>query len=84
MVNAASLKKPTAAKGEPPKRGQGIDPIKADTRAATPNTRLNLSVPQTVFDEFSQLAGEECGFKKGAKTEFFMAMLEDWKQRNRT
>lgn len=84
MVQTTALKKPSAAKGAPPKRGQGVDPIKADTRKNDlPNKQLHLKIPPHIFDEFSRIAGEECGFSKGGKSEFFLQMFADWKRQHR-
>jgi len=83
MVNITKLEKPTAAistKGEPPKRGEGIDPIKEDTRTKEVTKNLTLKIPESAFDDFGRLAMEQCGYRKGSKSEFFLEMLADWKK----
>ena len=72
MTNTSGLRK-----GAPPPRETVVNVIKADPRATEGrNKPLQVQVPEAVFDQFSERAGQEFGFNKGAKSRLFMAMWE--------
>ena len=72
MVNTSALKK-----GPPPPREKNRNSIQTDPRPTEgKNKPLQLMVPPEVFLAFSARAGEEFGFKKGAKSRLFLAMWE--------
>lgn len=72
-TNTNALKK----KGAPPPRAKVADVIKADPRPSDgKNKPLQVMVPPDVFEAFSQRAGEDFGFSKGAKSQLFLAMWE--------
>lgn len=69
-------------KGAPPAREKTQSVIKADPRPTDEkNKPLQIMVTPEVFEAFSQRAGEEFGFKKGAKKELFLAMWEAYSKR---
>ena len=77
-TSTAALKK----KGAPPPRGKAPNVIKADPRPTEgKNKPLQVMVPPEVFEAFSQRAGEEFGFSKGAKSQLFLAMWESYQSR---
>ena len=62
-------------KGAPPARGTTARPIAADRRPATEKTvPIQVWVPPSVGEAFSERAGVEYGFKKGAKSALFLEM----------
>lgn len=67
-------------KGPPPARGATKQPIAADRRPAAEKTMpIQVWVPPAVFEAFSERAGTDFGFKKGAKSQLF---LEMWRRYN--
>ena len=67
-------------KGAPLARGTTGRPIAADRRPATEKTMpIQVWVPPAVFEAFSERAGADFGFKKGAKSQLF---LEMWRRYN--
>ena len=78
-TNLAKLKR----KGTPPPADDTPDVIKADTRGEKADLRpLQVRIPASVFDEFSQRAGQEFGFTHGAKKQLFLKIWEDYKKHN--
>ncbi len=76
-TNTAALKK-----GAPPPRTKAPNVIKADPRPSdSKNKPLQVMVPPQVFEAFSQRAGEEFGFAKGAKSQLFLAMWEEYQSK---
>ena len=43
--------------------------------------KIEFSVPKHMLDEFAQEAGKRFGFKKGSKSDLFIAMWEEYKSR---
>ncbi|MFV1654378.1 MULTISPECIES: hypothetical protein [unclassified Phaeobacter] len=80
MADLSALKKPETAKGTPPKRGEGVNPIASNTRAPAASTgrkkTLQFPVDDDLLEAFSKEAGETFGYTKGAKLQLF---LEMWK-----
>lgn len=71
MANTSSLKK----KGTPPAREKTANVIADDPRPKDgKNKPLQVMVPPEVFDAFSQKAGTQFGFTKGAKSQLFLEM----------
>ena len=76
-TNTAALKK-----GAPPPREKAPNVIKADPRPFEgKNKPLQVMVPPDVFESFSQRAGQEFGFTKGAKSLLFLAMWEAYQSK---
>jgi hypothetical protein len=79
MANTSVLKK-----GAPPQRENASDVISADPRPGeTKNKPLQVMVPPKVFEAFSARAGEEFGFSKGAKSQFFLAIWASYQSTKR-
>jgi len=77
-TNTDALKK----KGAPPPRSKVANVIKADPRPSDgKNKPLQVMVPPDVFEAFSQRAGEDFGFSKGAKSQLFLAMWEAYQSK---
>jgi hypothetical protein len=79
-TNIAKLK---STKGAPPAADIAPDVIAEDTRdASEPTVALQVRVPKSVFEGFSEQAGREFGFSHGAKKKFFLKMWEAYKAQN--
>lgn len=57
------------------------DPLTTETDAKEPNQALQLKVPMSVYNAFSEAATKEFGYKKGNKTLMFLNMWEEWKKK---
>lgn len=76
-TNIAKLK---TGKGAPPPADDTPDVIAEDTRdVSEPQRPIQVRVPQSVFEEFSERAGREFGFSHGAKKQLFLKMWEAYK-----
>lgn len=76
-TNIAKLK---TGKGAPPPADDTPDVIAEDTRdTAEPLRPIQVRVPQSVFEEFSERAGREFGFSHGGKKQLFLKMWEAYK-----
>ncbi|MBY6117492.1 hypothetical protein KUW09_25080 [Mameliella alba] len=79
-TNLAKLKK---GKGAPPPAETSLDVTSADTREEKEALRpLQVRVPISVFEEFSERAGREFGFSHGAKKQLFLKMWQAYKAQN--
>lgn len=79
-TNIAKLK---STKGAPPAADTAPDVITEDTRGEKePLKPIQVRVPVTVFEEFSEQAGREYGFSHGAKKKLFLKMWEAYKAQN--
>lgn len=81
MVNATALKK-----GAPPKRGQGVDPIKNNNRpepATEKGKPYQFVIPPSVYEEMMFEAMKVHGSKKGSKSEFILTLWENYKKNNK-
>lgn len=79
-TNIAKLK---SSKGAPPPADNAPDVIAADTRPEKVELKpLQVRIPKTVFEEFSEQAGREYGFSHGAKKQLFLKMWEAYKAQN--
>ncbi len=79
-TNITKLK---SKKGAPPVADAAPDVIAEDTREASePTVALQVRVPKSVFEGFSEQAGREFGFSHGAKKKFFLQMWEAYKAQN--
>ena len=77
---ATNITKLKSGKGAPPKPDAAPDVIKEDTRSSDEAVRpLQVRVPQSVFEEFSERAGREFGFSHGAKKQLFLKIWETYK-----
>ena len=76
MVDLAKLK----GKGAPPPAEAVPDVIQSDQREEPVQmVAIQFRVPPSVFAEFSETAGREFGFTKGAKSNLFLRMWADYK-----
>lgn len=76
-TNIAKLK---TGKGAPPPADDTPDVIAEDTRGEKVALRpLQVRVPVSVFEEFSEQAGREYGFSHGAKKQLFLKMWKAYK-----
>ncbi len=82
MTDLTQLKVKTAGRGIPPA------PDVTNTNLRTPprekpakKGKIEFSVPESLLDEFAQEAGRRFGFKKGSKSNLFLAMWEEYKTR---
>ena len=82
MTDLAQLKVKTVGRGIPPA------PDVTNTNLRTPprekpakKGKIEFSVPESLLDEFAQEAGRRFGFKKGSKSNLFLAMWEEYKTR---
>lgn len=76
-TNIAKLK---SGKGAPPPADETPDVIAEDTRPEKEELRpLQVRVPRSVFEEFSEQAGREYGFSHGAKKQLFLKMWKAYK-----
>lgn len=79
-TNIAKLK---SGKGTPPPVDESPDITATDTRdAKEPLRPLQVRIPQSTFEEFSERAGREFGFSHGAKKQLFLKMWEAYKAQN--
>ena len=79
-TNITKLK---SSKGAPPKPDAAPDVINEDTRGEKePQRPIQVRVPVTVFEEFSEQAGREYGFSHGAKKRLFLKMWQAYKAQN--
>ena len=84
MASVTKLKeKPKSkGKGEPPSAEVTNENLKTAAREKpTKKGKLEFSVPADMLDEFAQAAGLRFGFKKGSKSELFLAMWDEYKSR---
>ncbi|MDO6523945.1 hypothetical protein Q4578_20320 [Shimia thalassica] len=80
---ATNIAKLTSKKGTPPAADAAPDVITEDTRdEKMPLKPIQVRVPVTVFEEFSEQAGREYGFSHGAKKKLFLKMWEAYKAQN--
>lgn len=82
MASVTKLKaKPKSkGKGEPPSVEITNQNLKTAAREKpTKKGKLEFSVPADMLDEFAQAAGSRFGFKKGSKSELFLAMWDEYK-----
>ncbi len=82
MADVAKLRPRRAAKGMPP------PPEVTNPNLSTPprdkpakKAKIEFSVPAHVLDDFAREAGERFGFKKGSKSDLFIAMWNEYKTR---
>lgn len=78
---ATDLAKLRKGKGVPPAADDAPDVIAENGRGdeKTPLRPLQVRIPVSVFEEFSERAGREFGFSHGAKKQLFLKMWEAYK-----
>lgn len=81
MADISKLKT-QADKGAPPPPQRRNDNLKRPTRGPTrAKAKIEFSVPSELRDEFALEAGRRFGFKKGAKSDLFIALWDEYKRR---
>ena len=76
-TNIAKLK---SSKGAPPPVDETPDVISQDLRdEKEPLKPLQVRIPKSIFEDFSEQAGREFGFSHGAKKQMFLKMWEAYK-----
>lgn len=81
-LDLAKLKKGRvpATKGTPPVAEEATDVIAQNVRSEEVVQRpLQVRVPASVFEEFSERAGREFGFTHGSKKQLFLKMWNAYK-----
>ena len=82
MADLAKLKAKTAGKGLPPEPDVTNINLRTPPREKSAKKgKIEFSVPEPLLDEFAQEAGRRFGFKKGSKSNLFLAMWEEYKTR---
>ena len=77
-----TLDAPKAEKGTPPAPEQTNNNLSKPPRdKPVVKAKIEFSVPKTILDDFAQEAGKRFGFKKGSKSDLFMAMWNEYKDR---
>ena len=79
MVDLAKLK-PAAGKGAPPAPEVTNTNLYTSPREKSEKKgKIEFSVPENILDEFAQEAGKRFGFRKGSKSDLFIAMWDEYK-----
>jgi hypothetical protein len=79
-TNITKLKR---GKGAPPPADVTPDVILDDARPEKTELKpLQVRIPKTVFEEFSEQAGREFGFSHGSKKQLFLRMWKTYKAQN--
>ena len=74
--------KARARKGTPPTPEVTNSNLKTPPREGqVKKTKIEFSVPEHMANEFSQEAGQCFGFKKGSKSDLFIAMWQEYQAR---
>jgi hypothetical protein len=80
---ATNLAKLKSTKGAPPVAEVTPDVIEENVRPGDdPMKPIQFRVPQSVFQDFSEQAGKEFGFNKGAKSQLFLRMWEAYRRQS--
>ncbi len=82
MINVAKLKPKSVSKGTPPtpdvtNSNLTIPPREKPVRKA----KIEFSVPEYILDDFAKEAGARFGFRKGSKSDLFIAMWNEYQER---
>lgn len=83
MIDVAKLKRRSAGKGTPPAPDVTNSNLRTPARdKPVKKAKIEFSVPEHILDDFAREAGERFGFKKGSKSELFIAMWHEYKARS--
>ena len=81
MADLAKLKT-KAGKGTPPAAEVTNTNLEISPREKpVKKGKIEFSVPEYMLDEFAQEAGKRFGFRKGSKSDLFIAMWDEYKNR---
>ena len=79
-TNITKLKR---SKGAPPAIDAAPDVIAEDKRREKVELKpLQVRIPKTVFEEFSERAGREFGFSHGSKKQLFLKMWKSYQKQS--
>ena len=82
MADLTKLKAKSTGRGIPPAPDVTNTNLRTRQREKpTQKGKIEFSVPEPLLDEFAQEAGRRFGFKKGSKSNLFLAMWEEYKTR---
>ena len=82
MVNVAKLKPRSARKGTPPPPDITNSNLKTSPREKPERkAKIEFSVPEHILDDFAKKAGERFGFRKGSKSDLFIAIWNEYQER---
>lgn len=82
MVDVAKLKARSGGKGTPPAPDVTNSNLKTPAREKpVRKAKIEFSVPEHILDDFAKEAGERFGFKKGSKSDLFIAMWNEYQER---
>ena len=82
MADLAKLKAKTAGRGIPPAPDVTNKNLRTPPRGKRAKKgKIEFSVPEPLLDEFAQEAGRRFGFKKGSKSNLFLAMWQEYNSR---
>ena len=73
---ATNITKLKGSKGAPPPADETAEDKRSEKEALRP---LQVRIPVSTFEEFSERAGREFGFSHGAKKQLFLRMWEAYK-----
>ena len=82
MANVAKLKPGNVGKGTPPAPDVTNSNLRIPAREKpVRKAKIEFSVPEHILDDFAKEAGERFGFKKGSKSDLFIAMWNEYQER---
>lgn len=84
MADVQAFKKNKAGNPDPPTSSVLSSSLEQTPRSEEnrePTAALQLKIPQSVYERFSEQAGREFGFKKGGKVTLFLKIWEEYQSR---
>ena len=82
MADLARLRPGRARKGTPPAADVTNSNLTRPPRdKPARKAKIEFSVPEYILDDFAKEAGERFGFRKGSKSDLFIAMWDEYQQR---
>ena len=82
MADLARLKPGRARKGTPPPADATNSNLARPPRdKPARKAKIEFSVPEYILDDFAKEAGERFGFRKGSKSDLFIAMWNEYQKR---
>ena len=79
MADLSKLKTKSSGKGTPPAPTVTNANLKVTPRETkVKKAKIEFSVPEHLLQDFAQEAGQRFGFKKGSKSELFIAIWEEY------
>ena len=82
MASVAKLKARGTGKGTPPAPDVTNSNLKTSPREKPERrAKIEFSVPEHILDDFAREAGERFGFRKGSKSDLFIAIWNEYQGR---